>query len=83
MGPRGTVDQKDRASPQSQLRLGGGVSANLRHHACRARKYQKRAAKLAETAQHIRDAADRRNLLDLAVIYRRAADQALPKQPPK
>jgi hypothetical protein len=55
----------------------------LRHHACRARKYQKRAAKLAETAQHIRDAADRRNLLDLAVIYRRAADQAVPKQPPK
>ena len=31
MGPRGTADQKDRASPQSQLRLGGRASANLRH----------------------------------------------------
>jgi hypothetical protein len=40
----------------------------------RAREYRRRAAKLAEAAQHVRDAADRRHLLDIVAMYRRAAD---------
>jgi hypothetical protein len=36
---------------------------------------RRRAAKLAEEAQRVRDADDRRHLLELAETYRRAADQ--------
>jgi hypothetical protein len=43
----------------------------------------RRAAKLTEEAQRVRDDADRRHLLDPAETYRRAADQvasALPAE---
>jgi hypothetical protein len=44
----------------------------------RASKYRRRAAKLAETARHIRNAADRRHLLGLAATYQHTADQTAP-----
>jgi hypothetical protein len=40
----------------------------------RAREYRRRAAKLTEDARRVRDAADRRHLLELAETYQRAAD---------
>jgi hypothetical protein len=40
----------------------------------RAREYRNRAAKLTDEAQRVRDADDRRHLLDLAECYKRAAD---------
>jgi hypothetical protein len=59
------------------------TSAMADHTARRAREYRRRAAKLAETAQHVRDAGDRRHLLNLAEGYARVADQmaAVPAEP--
>jgi ribosomal protein L17 len=44
----------------------------------RAREYRRRAAKLTEKALRVRDEADRKHLLELAAMYRRAADQLAP-----
>jgi hypothetical protein len=44
----------------------------------RGRDHRKRAAKLTEEAQRVRDAADRQHLFDLAEGYARAADQMVP-----
>jgi hypothetical protein len=38
----------------------------------RAREHRRRAAKLTEDAERVRDAGDRRHLLDLAECYQRS-----------
>jgi hypothetical protein len=47
-----------------------------------ASEYRRRAAKLAEEAQRVRDAADRRYVLDLVAMYQRPADQMAPPPGP-
>jgi hypothetical protein len=44
----------------------------------RAGTYRHRAQELAGEAARVRDDADRRHLLELAAMYRRAADQMAP-----
>jgi hypothetical protein len=42
--------------------------------------YQQRAQQLENRAAGVRDAVDRRHILDLAAIYQRAADEIAPHQ---
>jgi hypothetical protein len=51
------------------------------HATRRAFEYRRRAAKLAEDAERVRDDADRRHLLDMAATCQRAADQLAPLSP--